>query len=141
LIWGTSVRRTTDWPTGPFNATVPFDSVEYDDDGLWSPSSPTILGPIPKGTPGRRGVFWASAIWTGDTTYAELKIFRNGDANNPIAVQQQGSNPSNSGVTLVSRPIPLQAGDRFELCARSGDPALVLGVMDYSVRFAVEIRG
>ena len=137
---GTSVKRTSNWTTGATNVVVPFDTEVYDDDALWVIGDPTKFGPVPSGYNGKRAVFYATAIWLNDTTYAELKIFRNGNTTEPIAVKQDASAPGNTGVELTSRPIVLATGDYFELCARSGDAATALYAEDYSITFSIEVR-
>lgn len=151
-VRGVSVQRTSNQST-PFdyydstppvgtatnNGVLEFDTEEYDDDGAWVIGSPTKFT-VPSAWNGKRGVFYGMAIWTGDVTYAELKIFKNGDLDNPIAVAQDTSNSSNTGVCLVSRPMVLTTGDYYELCARSGDAATCLYAEDYSMTFALEVR-
>lgn len=149
-VRGVSVQRTSNQST-PFdyydtgnpnyvnNGVLSFDTEEYDDDGTWAIGSPTKFI-IPAAYNGKRGVFYGMGIWLNDVTYAELKIFKNGDLANPIAVAQDTSNSSNTGVCLVSRPYVLATGDYFELCAKSGDAATCLYAEDYSMTFALEVR-
>ena len=138
---GTSVKRTTNWATGPNNNLIPFDTVEYDDDGLWAPSAPTRLGPVPASYDGLRAVIYAMGIWLNDiNTYAELKVFRNGVAAEPVGVAQHQYNANNTGVHLVTRPIVLAEGDYFELVGRSGDAGTLYAAPAYSVTFAIEVR-
>jgi len=153
VMRSTSVKRTSNVST-PFdyydatppsgtatnNGVVEFDTEIYDDDGLWVIGSPTKFGPMPSSHNGKRAVFYACGIWTNDTTYAELKIFRNGALDLPVAVKQDTSNAFNTGVELTSRPIVLATGDYFELCVKSGDAATCLYAEDYSITFAIEVR-
>lgn len=138
---GTSVKRTTNWSTAADNDTVPFDTEEYDDDGIWTVSAPTILGPMPALYDGKRAVIYATAIWSGGSAYKELKVFRNGVIDYPIAVVQVAHTAGNVGVELTSRPIVLATDDEFALCARSGDAATALYADDYSITFSIEVRG
>jgi len=150
----TSVKRTTN-KTTPFdyydttppagvhtnNGVLEFDTVEYDDGTIFDLGDPTKLGPMPSDYNGKRAVFYANAIWQNDvSTYCELKIFRNGDLSEPIAVAQDTPNSANTSPVLVSRPIVLATGDYFELCARTGDSGTLLAAEDYSATFAVEVR-
>ena len=149
---GTSVFRTANQTT-PFdyyttpaagsatnNGVLEFDTAEYDDDNIWDAGDPTMLGPMPADYDGKRAVFYGTAIFSGDTTYGELKIFRNANLDEPVAVVQITSNMANTGVELTSRPIVLVTGDYFELCAKSGDAATALYAENYSMTFAVEVR-
>lgn len=138
---GTSVKRTSNWATAADNDVIPFDTEEYDDDDLWDAGDDTKLGPMPAAYDGKRAVLYATAIFSDDTTYGELKIFRNGDTSEPVAVVQMASNAFNTGVELTSRPIVLATGDYFELCARTGDAATALYAEDYSITFSIEVRG
>lgn len=138
---GTSVKRTSNWATAADNDTVPFDTVEYDDDDLWDIGDPTKIGPVPADYNGKRAVIYATCIWSDDTTYGELKVFRNGDTSEPVAVVQMRSNDYNTGVELTSRPLVLATGDYFELCARTGDAATALYAENYSITFSLEVRG
>lgn len=141
---GTSVKRTTNWATGANNNVVPFDTEEYDDDNIWASGDPTKLGPVPASYDGKRAVFYATAIWTGQapgSNYREIKLFRNGDTSEPIAVVQLSPNAFNAGLELTSRPIVLATGDYFECCLRSVNDDTALYAEDYSITFSIEVRG
>lgn len=139
---GTSVKRTTNLTTAANNNTVQFDTEEYDDDDLWVIGDPTKIGPVPSSYNGKRAVFYATCIWTGGTAnnYREVKVFRNADTSNPLAVVQVAPANNNTSVELTSRPIALVTGDYFELCCRSGGSETALTADYYSITFSMEVR-
>jgi hypothetical protein len=146
---GASVRRSTDWATAnESNAVVSsFDIEEYDTDGLFDPAAPDRFT-VPAALAGRRARIGGMVIWPGSMlgSYRELKIFRNGDDANPIAVNQiadESSIGTNIGQETESRPIELAAGDFFQLCARqnSGGALSVLAAPSYSLTFWIQIEG
>lgn len=127
--------------TGTNNGVVEFDTVEYDDDTIFDPGDPTKLGPLPSLYNGKRAVFHGEAIWDSSATgYREVKMFRNGDLSEPIAVAQVGQTTGNIGVQCDSRPIEVSTGDYFELCVRSGNSSTALAADDYSITFSIEVR-
>jgi hypothetical protein len=138
---GTMVKRTTNLSTAANNNVIDFDTEVYDDDGVWTVGTPSRLT-IPALYNGKRAVFHAECIWTGNTnnSYRELKIFKNGDTSEPISVAQDAPNSSNTGVQLTSHPYVLATADYFELCARAGGTETALAAEEYSITFSIEVR-
>lgn len=148
---GTSVKRTTNVST-PFdyydsgetgfanNGVVEFHSAEYDDDVIWDIGDPTKLGPVPSAYNGKRAIFHGEAIWNATAVgYREIKIFRNSNLQEPIAVNQVAQATGNVGVQCDSRPIVLATGDYFELCLRSENSSTALAAEDYSITFSIAV--
>lgn len=140
-----SVKRTTNLTTDNNNNAVTFDSVEHDDTSgaAWTLADPTKLV-VPAAWNGLRVVFHGEGIWdtTADSNanYRELKIFKNGDTSNPIAVAQHSPAQHNTGIQVSSRPIPVATGDAFTLCAKTNASETLLAADNYSVRFSMTLQ-
>lgn len=141
-----SVYSTSNVTTANNNNVISFTNVAHDTTGgsLWNVSDPTKLGG-PSGVPsswnGLPVKFEASAIWASGVTsdYRELKIFKNGDTLNPVAVIQVPPALQNTGLALPSRPIIVATGDYFELCGRSNGTETILAADFYSPYFSMQL--
>lgn len=142
---GASVKRTSDYASGPNNNDVPWQSAEYDTDQVWDPASPHLFT-IPPGWDGQMVRLTLSGIWPGSggglSGYAELKIFKNGDKFNPVGISQDAVAAGNTAPgPCVTRPLFVSAGDTFTAAFRSHVTSTVLAANDYSPRFSIELLG
>jgi hypothetical protein len=144
-VRATLIQRTTNWTTEASNDLVEFDTVVFDDDSLVDlMTSTTKIGPVPASYDGKKARLTASVIWLNDldtTSYAELKVFRNGEDDPPVAVVQHRAAPNNTSLEMSSPLFLLAEGDYFELVARTLDSATAFAADPYSLVFGLEVYG